>query len=203
MKKILGLFFTLILAVTLFACEEETTTVPVTTAAPTTEAPTTTPAPLKYSEGVKFEGVQLLGDYEFSLTIDPAELPYFYETLYASVGPMPMHVLAPSFALIDSDEEGATLIGGFGKIEDIIALDGYRYYPTVTAGPYKFVSFVNQVVTLEIDPLFKGDFEGNKPVIERIVQKRVNQTLDVELVISGEIDLVTGAIEGDKIKAAT
>ena len=203
MKKILGLFFTLILAVTLFACEEETTTVPVTTAAPTTEAPTTTPAPLKYSEGVKFEGVQLLGDYEFSLTIDPAELPYFYETLYASVGPMPMHVLAPSFALIDSDEEGATLIGGFGKIEDIIALDGYRYYPTVTAGPYKFVSFVNQVVTLEIDPLFKGDFEGNKPVIERIVQKRVNQTLDVELVISGEIDLVTGAIEGDKIEAAT
>lgn len=202
MKKILALFSTLVLAVTLFACQQVTTTVPLTTAVPTTSAPTTTAAPLKYSEGVKFEGVKLLGDYKFSLTIDPEELPYFYETAYAAVGPMPMHVLAPSFAVIESDDDGATLVGGFGKIDDIIALDGYRYYPTVTAGPYKFVSFVNQVVTLEIDPLFKGDFEGNKPVIEKVIQRRVNQTLDVEQVISGEIDLVTGVIEGEKIEAA-
>ncbi|MDD3113296.1 MAG: ABC transporter substrate-binding protein [Candidatus Izemoplasmatales bacterium] len=210
MKKLLGLLFTLILAVTLFACDGATTAAPTTaaptTAAPTTAAPTTaaptTAAPEKYSEGVYFEGVQLLGDYEFSLTIDPEELPYYYETLYAAYGPMPMHVLAPSYAYIDSGDDGATLIDAYAKIDDIIAVDGYRYYPTVTAGPYKFVSFVNQVVTVVIDPLFKGDYNGHLPTIEKIIQKRINQTTDVQQVIDGEVDLVTGVIEGAKIQAA-
>lgn len=208
MKKLLGLFFTMILAVTLFACAGETTTTTPTTAAPTTTAPTTaaptttTVAPDKYSEGVYFEGVKLLGDYEFSLTIDPEELPYYYETLYAAYGPMPMHVLAPSYAYIDSGDDGATLVAAFAKIDDIIAVNGYRYYPTVTAGPYKFVSFVNQVVTVVIDPLFKGDYNGSLPTIEKIIQKRINQTTDVQQVIDGEVDLVTGVIEGAKIEAA-
>ena len=38
MKKILALFSTLVLAVTLFACQQVTTTVPLTTAVPTTSA---------------------------------------------------------------------------------------------------------------------------------------------------------------------
>ncbi len=154
------------------------------------------------SEGVYFEGVKLIDEYTFSLTIDAEELPYFYETAYVSYGPIPMHELAMGSCYIDSGDEGATLINGFLKVEDITDVDGYRYNPTVTDGPYKFVSFVNQVVTLELDPLFKGDYKGDNATIDTIIVKRVNQTLDVSLVISGEIDLVTGVIEGSKIVAA-
>ncbi|HPF41924.1 MAG TPA: ABC transporter substrate-binding protein [Bacillota bacterium] len=154
------------------------------------------------SEGIYFEGVKLIDEYTFSLTIDAAELPYFYETAYVSYGPMPMHELAMGSCYIDSDETGSTLYYGFLKIANIVDVDGYRYYPTVTAGPYKFVSFVNQVVTLELDPLFKGDYKGDNATIDSVIIKRVNQTLDVDLVISGEIDLVTGVIEGSKIEAA-
>lgn len=206
-KRFLTVAILMFAAFSVVACTEETTTTTTTsetTTTTTTEAPTTTTteAPETFSEGVRFEGVKLLGDYQFSLTIDADELPYFYETLYASYGPLPMHVLAPSFAQIDSNDDGATLVDAFGLIDDIVGLQGYRYYPTVTAGPYKFVSFVNQVVTLELDPLFKGDYLGKLPVIERVIQKKVNQTLDVNLVISGEIDLVTGVIEGQKIENA-
>lgn len=155
------------------------------------------------SADVRFEGVKLLGDYSFSVTIAGEELPYFYETLYASVGPYPMHVLTPEGTTIDSNAEGAKVgAGGFALLADVAKIGGYRYAPVVSAGQYKFVSFVNQVVTLEKNENFKGNYEGQKTSIDTIIIKRVNQTLDVDLVISGELDLVTGVIEGSKIQAA-
>lgn len=155
------------------------------------------------SADVRFQGVKLLGDYSFSVTINGEELPYFYETSYASVGPVPMHVLAPEGTEIDSNNDGAKVdAAGFDLLGDAAIIGGYRYAPTVSAGPYKFVSFINQVVTLERDDNFKGNVYGDTPTIKNIVIRRVNQTLDVDLVISGEIDLVTGVIEGSKIQAA-
>lgn len=155
------------------------------------------------SADVRFKGVKLISDYSFSLTIAAVELPYFYETSYVSVGPLPMHRLAPEGATIDSNADGAKVgAGNFALLADHAKVGGYRYVPDVTSGPYKFVSFVNQVVTLVKNDNFKGNFEGKVPTIQNIIIKRVNQTLDVDLVISGEIDLVTGVIEGSKIQAA-
>jgi peptide/nickel transport system substrate-binding protein len=155
------------------------------------------------SADVRFKGVKLLGDYSFSVTISGTKLPYYYETLYASFGPMPMHVLAPAGTTIDSNADGAKVgAGNFALLADVAKIGGYRYAPTVTSGPYKFVSFVNQVVTLVKNDNFKGNYAGKTPTIQNIIIKRVNQTLDVDLVISGEIDLVTGVIEGSKIQAA-
>lgn len=155
------------------------------------------------SADVRFKGVKLLGDYSFSVTISGTKLPYYYETVYASFGPMPMHVLAPAGTSIDSNADGAKVgAGNFALLADVAKIGGYRYAPTVTSGPYKFVSFVNQVVTLVKNDNFKGNYAGKTPTIQNIIIKRVNQTLDVDLVISGEIDLVTGVIEGSKIQAA-
>jgi peptide/nickel transport system substrate-binding protein len=155
------------------------------------------------SADVRFQGVKLLGDYSFSVTIDGAKLPYFYETSYASVAPMPMHILAPEGTEIDSNNSGAKIgAGGFALLADAAKIGGFRYAPIVGSGPYKFVSFINQVVTLERNDNFKGNVYGDTPTIKTIVIRRVNQTLDVDLVISGEIDLVTGVIEGSKIQAA-
>jgi peptide/nickel transport system substrate-binding protein len=155
------------------------------------------------SADVRFKGVKLLGDYSFSVTISGTKLPYFYETVYASFGPMPMHVLAPAGTTVDSNADGAKVgAGNFALLVDVAKIGGFRYAPTVTSGPYKFVSFVNQVVTLVKNDNFKGNYAGKTPTIQNIIIKRVNQTLDVDLVISGEIDLVTGVIEGSKIQAA-
>ncbi|HSL92992.1 MAG TPA: ABC transporter substrate-binding protein, partial [Bacillota bacterium] len=58
-------------------------------------------ADYKSGDADVFSGVQLLGDYQFSLTIDAEELPYFFETTYVSSTPQPMAVWAPD-ATIES-----------------------------------------------------------------------------------------------------
>jgi len=77
-----------------------------------------------------------------------------------------------------------------------------RFAPSISYGPYKFISFENQTVTLEINEYFKGDINGNKPSIKYIVQKNIPQDTDVDQVIAGDVDVVTGVIEGKKIEAA-
>ncbi len=77
-----------------------------------------------------------------------------------------------------------------------------RFAPSVSSGPYKFVSYENQTVTLVINEYFKGDQEGRKPAIKNIVQKQIPMDTDVDQVIAGEVDVVTGVIEGAKIEAA-
>lgn len=78
----------------------------------------------------------------------------------------------------------------------------YRYAPDVTSGAYKFVSFENNAATVELNPEFKGDMYGKIPTVKRVVVRSVNQTLDVDLAINGEVDIVQGVIEDDKIQKA-
>ena len=154
------------------------------------------------SADVGFRGVQLNGDFTFSVTIDGSQLPYFYELSYASVGPLPTHVFAPGVTIQQTTDGAKVGTGGFNNLTNIVAPGGYRFAPRVTAGPYNFISFVNQVVRVEINPTFKGDYRGHLPSIDTIIIRSVNQLLDVDLVISEEIDMVTGVIEGAKIQAA-
>jgi peptide/nickel transport system substrate-binding protein len=155
------------------------------------------------SANTRFHGVKLINEFSFSLTIKGELLPYFYETLYVAVSPLPLHVLAPEEAIIDSNNQGTRIsVEGFDLVPSISKIGGYRYVPTVTCGPYRLISFIDQVVTLEKNDYFKGNVYGDTPSIKNIIIKKVNQTLDVDLVIEGEIDLVVDVIEGSKIQAA-
>ena len=40
------------------------------------------------------------------------------------------------------------------------------------------------------------------PSIETIIVKTVNATLDVDMLVNGEVDIVQGVVEGDKIEKA-
>lgn len=152
-----------------------------------------------------FSGIQLLDEYKFSVTIDAEMLPYFFETSYASTRPLPMATWSPA-SKIDSTEAGATLTSD----DEIwtLAFDTNRvaqverFDPTVSCGPYIFQSFENNSVTLKVNPHFKGDLNGKKPQLEYIIIRYINQLTDVDQVINGSIDAVTGVIEGEKIEKA-
>ena len=157
----------------------------------------------EYYDGTvdRFKGVNLVSDYTFAVTIDAAELPYFWEVAYATFAPINMAVWAPK-ATIDVNADGAKIAG-----IDLVAATSTiatteRFKPTITAGPYKFVSFENNAVTVKINEHFKGTFDGKKPQLTYVILKSINQTTDVDQVINGEIDLVTGVIEGEKIEKA-
>lgn len=225
-----------------------------------------------------FEGVKVIDDQTFELTIDAERLPYFFEQSFVQFNPVPMHRWAENLAVGPdgsslmvkegyevTDADKAALKQGLedelAKVEedrkaeleemeaekedygedydaevenvnkkydelkagfqadldnldnlDVLnvvvtnaALDvvnNFRFKPDVTAGPYNFVSFENQTATIEINEDYLGDYAGRKPSIKNIVQREVNPDLDVDLVISGDVDIAAGVIEGSKIEKA-
>lgn len=151
----------------------------------------------------EFAGVVLVDDYTFSMTIKASELPYFYEVTYVSASPSPMAVWAPGADI----EHGSSKVTFGGDTADMTAVTNYvstveRFAPTVSSGMYKFVSYEQETVILVVNENYKGDYRGHKPTIENIEIKRVNETLDVDYVLSGDIDITTGVVEGDKIEKA-
>ena len=123
-----------------------------------------------YSEGTTdvFEGVRLIDDYTFSVTIIAEELPSFFDIELAGFGPWPIHIIAPN-ATIEDTGAGTKIAGEFNL--DVInktVLDnngGYRYVPSVSCGPYLLDSYdtATKIAVLKINPEFKGDYNGQKP----------------------------------------
>ncbi|MCK7483372.1 MAG: ABC transporter substrate-binding protein [Candidatus Moduliflexus flocculans] len=62
--------------------------------------------------------------------------------------------------------------------------------------------FENDVVTLKNNLNYAGDYRGVKAKLETVIVKYVDQNTDVDLVISGDIDLVSGVVQGNKIEKA-
>lgn len=148
-----------------------------------------------------FAGVQLVDDSTFSLTVAADQLPYFYEWSYVSILPRPLHIYAPG-AEIASDANGSKITGVDLAQAAVDVAKTYRFKPLVTAGPYNFESFENGQVVLKLNETFKGDYNGEKATIGTIVQKTVNPTTDIDLLIAGEVDIVEGVVEGEKIEKA-
>lgn len=153
-----------------------------------------------------FTGVRLLSELEFSLTIAEENLPYFYETTMVSSAPLGLKASLPGFDVKD-DGEGAyiTDVDAAGTIKEVIAVSvnnsktGQRYKPTLTAGPYQFVSFKDQIVIVEKNPNFKMNYEGKTPFFDEVVIKQIATETDVEQVIAGTVDIVSGVISAAKI----
>ena len=157
----------------------------------------------EYSSGKSetFEGVELIDDYTFSMTIKAEELPYFYEVAFVAVAPSPLHAFAKG-----ADIEVGKAKVTFGEAKDMASIVKHvatkeRFAPTVTSGMYNFVSYENEAALVEVNPNFKGDYRGKKPTVKNVEVKRINTELEVEYIASGEIDIATGVVEGTKIEA--
>ena len=154
----------------------------------------------EYNEGQTeyFAGVKLLGNLSYSLTIRAEELPFYGEYSYVSTSPIPMHSYTPGIDVV-SDANGAKFTADISDQTDRIATTE-RYSPTIVAGPYTFVSFTNNVVTLQANMNFKGDAEGRRPSIEFVTQIEVSDETDVDQLFAGEVDYLPEEIMGAKIE---
>ncbi|MGD9605376.1 MAG: Ig-like domain-containing protein, partial [Bacilli bacterium] len=95
--------------------------------------------PTKNADGLaELSGVDLISDYKFSITINADRFPYYYEFLYYSAAPWPMHVIAPA-ADIAQGTNGAKITGTWTAEALAATVDkdgaGYRYDISVTCGP--------------------------------------------------------------------
>ncbi|MCL2628174.1 MAG: ABC transporter substrate-binding protein [Oscillospiraceae bacterium] len=153
-----------------------------------------------YNEGETeyFAGIQLIDDWKYSLTVAAEELPNYSEYMYISASPIPLHSYAPEINIV-SDENGSKFDGDIADDAMRVATEE-RFAPTVVCGPYTFVSFENNVVTLKVNLNYKGDSNGKKPTIEYIQQIEVSDATDVDMLFAGDVDYLPEEIVGEKIE---
>ncbi len=151
-----------------------------------------------------FSGIRLLSDYQFTVTVGGEYLPYFYELAMVAITPYPISVIAPG-CQIEDDGAGAYIEGSFTAellIETVLnTRTGYMTYPKVTSGAYTLVSYDDaaHVAEFALNPLYKGNFEGQKPTIETIVFKQVKNATMLSELREGTVDVLNKVSSGEVI----
>lgn len=150
----------------------------------------------------EFAGIHLIDDYTFSVDLSAENVPTFFEAYASAVTPVPFSVYAPGVEIKD-DGKGCYLSDNYTAdlIKDPMTAE--RYNPTVTCGPYKFVSYdsTNQEVVLEVNDQFKGNYEGKKPSIQKVIMKYTEEATQLDELAAGNVDLLVGISGGSKINA--
>lgn len=148
-------------------------------------------------------GVELIGDYEFSFIVEEEASLKNMDVLL--ITPYPVDVLLPGVT-IKQGEKGTKFTGKtteelksilYNTVEN--DFKGYRYFPNVTCGPYKLESLENEQCVLIKNENYKGNYEGQRPKIDRIVIKTIDINGPVEKILTslqnGEIDFYDSNIE--------
>ena len=156
-------------------------------------------------------GVRLLSDTQMSITISKAYEPYFYEMALFDYSPYPISVLAPGCKVVDT-EKGVGIVNAGGTGDAIFtagllqktildAATGYMSHPSVVSGPYTLTSYDAQsgTASFAINPYYKGNEDGEKPTIETIVYRSVANDEAIDLLLSGEVDLLNKMVAADTI----
>ena len=155
-------------------------------------------------------GIRVMTDTLLHITIDQSYLPFFYELGLLDCVPYPISVIAPGVKVAD-DGDGIYLANEDAENEEKVftadllrktILDGetgYRSHPSVTSGPYTLVSYKDGVAEFEINPLYKGDSSGVKPMIPRITFKAVPSGDMTEAYGNGTVTLLNKVSDADTI----
>jgi len=150
-------------------------------------------------ETTDFEGIEVIDDYTFTLTIDADNLPYFYELAMVAASPQPMHIYTNNgeYDFLTADEHDE-LGDDDMHIGEWIAQ--FISEPPVSSGPYVMDHYRrDQFVRLKLNENYVGDFRGHKAEIETVVVRIVPSATDIEHLLKEEIHVLTGLVEGDKI----
>lgn len=159
----------------------------------------------KKGEANTIAGVRVMNDHMLAITVDAANLPFFYELGLLRCLPLPIHVIAPGCEVKD-DGQGVYLDKTAGTFT-VDALrqsildpeEGYLYHPAVTSGPYKLVSFDGVTAEFEINEYYKGNAEGLVPTIPYITYKTVSNETMMDELASGELGLINKVVNADSI----
>ena len=151
-------------------------------------------------------GLRILDDSTVSVTIVAEKLPYFYDITYAAFTPMNVADWFGEGIGIADDGEGCYFTGDFtaATVGDQVNTARYASDNRRSAGPYTLVSFDKQSLqaTLEINPNYAGNFEGQKPSIEKIVVVKAEDETWADAMKTGAIEFYDTITDGDDINTA-
>ena len=155
-------------------------------------------------ESKVFEGVNLIDDKTFAVTISAENLPYFFELPIASVSPERLDYWTDENVEIFDDGDGCYFSDNFTTENYEAKIEEARFnvhYPS--SGPYKVESYdeASKTAVLKVNDKYPGNWEGQKPLIETIIYKKVSQETAMDELATGAVDLLSGMSSGDEINA--
>lgn len=156
--------------------------------------------------------VRLVDEYTISVTISSDYVPYYYESTYASVSPWDSEFWLGEGYIVKDDGEGCYL----SKDGEVVTMNADlaaavadtftgartgKTLPHVSAGPYQLVSFDESAkqTTLEINPNYAGNFEGQKPAIKTLVITYTTPSTWSDALKTGAIDFYDSIADGNEV----
>ena len=154
-------------------------------------------------------GVRVIDEYTLSLQIVADYANYYYADTYAAVAPWSAPFwFGEGWDVADNGEgAGFALNGEICQLDADAVRDHFNSSKNgsrgefVSAGPYVLVEYdqASTQATLQINPLYVGNFEGQKPSIETIVVVRAEDATWADAMKTGAIDLYESITDGSDI----
>ena len=154
-------------------------------------------------------GLRLIDDYTVAVTIVEEYANYYYADTYAAMDPWNAEFwLGEGYSVADDGEgvymtlngEQIVLQGG-GDAEKTFraAMTGTNGF--VSAGPYSLTKYdpATTQATLDINPNYAGNFEGQKPSIQTLVVVRAQDATWADQLKTGGMNIYAGITDGDDI----
>ncbi len=154
-------------------------------------------------EAATLTGVRLLDEYTYSIQIVAEYAQYYYAMSYASLSPLYLPMYASADLTVKDDGEGAYLDGGALVAEEVNA-SRFVYEGRVSAGPYQIASLDTGALTatLEINPNYAGNFEGQKPSIQTLVIVKNETETQFDAFKTGAVNMLDTLSDGTEINSA-
>ncbi len=159
----------------------------------------------------ELKGLRLLGDYKFSIEISSEFYPYYYADTYGLLTPYDSKLVLGDGVSVKDDGNGAYLDGNWyekkgDEYKKVAHLKAARYDTSKYAftGAYTIEKWdeSKKEVTLALNKNYKGNFEGQKGSIPKIVIRKVVAATQINSLKNGEVDILEGLTGGESVNAA-
>ena len=176
------------------------------------------PGGLAYRNGETnvLSAVRLYDDKTFSITIaktgedgETSYLPYYYDITYAAMQAVNLTYWFGEGWSVKDDGEGVYFVNADGKeftaetVGETVTAGRFATGNRVTAGPYNLVSFdqSSREIVLEVNENYNGNFEGQKPGIQKLVIVKTSEDTVMDMITTGQIQIYSGIADGSEVNA--
>ncbi len=176
------------------------------------------PGGLAYRNGETnvLSAVRLYDEKTFSITIaktgedgETSYLPYYYDLTYAGMQAVNLTYWFGEGWSVKDDGEGVYFVNAEGKeftaetIGDTVTAGRFATGNRVTAGPYNLVSYDQSSgeIVLEVNENYNGNFEGQKPGIQKLVIVKTSDDTVMDMISTGQIQIYSQIADGAQVNA--
>mgnify|MGYP004655108225 FL=1 len=176
------------------------------------------PGGLAYRNGETnvLSAVRLYDDKTFSITIaktgedgETSYLPYYYDLTYAGMQAVNLTYWFGEGWSVKDDGEGVYFVNADGKeftaetVGETVTAGRFATGNRVTAGPYNLVSFdqSSREIVLEVNENYNGNFEGQKPGIQKLVIVKTSEDTVMDMITTGQIQIYSQIADGSEVNA--